>query len=70
MVSDKALYYDGNDVLIPILEKGKVKKMKVTLGTRKADKVEILSGLSVGQEIISGSGAFLKNGDIVEVMKK
>ena len=70
MVSDKALYYDGNDVLIPILEKGKVKKMKVTLGTRKADKVEILSGLSVGQEIISGSGAFLKNGDTVEVMKK
>ena len=69
VVSEKALYYSGEKIFLPILKAGKVTKKEVTLGARENGKVEINEGLQDGDDIITGAGEFLKDNQEVEVIK-
>lgn len=70
LVKEKSLYYIGDDILIATLAGDTVKKKKVTLGQRHKDKIEVLTGLDVGDEFIAESPKFLADGKKVEVMDK
>jgi multidrug efflux pump subunit AcrA (membrane-fusion protein) len=73
LVKEKALYYIGEDVFIPTIDKSgdqnKVKKIKVKLGRRVKDRMEILSGLELEREYISEAAKFLRNGEKVSIKK-
>ncbi len=69
LVKEKSLYYIGEDIFVATLDKNKVKKVKVKLGKRHKDKIEILSGLDVGSTYISESAKFLRDNEVVEVNK-
>ena len=69
LVNEKSLYYIGEDVFLGTLNKDKkVKKVKVKLGKRIKDSIEILEGLSIGNEYITESPKFLRDGE--EVLRK
>lgn len=73
LVKEKALYYIGEDVFIPTIDKSgddiKVKKVKVKLGRRVKDRMEIISGLELEKEYISEAAKFLRNGEEVAIKK-
>jgi multidrug efflux pump subunit AcrA (membrane-fusion protein) len=69
LVKEKSLYYIGEDVFIATLIENKVKKVKVKLGQRHKDKIEIISGLEVGNSFVSESPKFLRDNEEVEVLK-
>ncbi|MFT6632296.1 MAG: multidrug efflux pump subunit AcrA (membrane-fusion protein) [Bacteriovoracaceae bacterium] len=69
LVKEKSLYYIGEEVFIATLIENKVKKVKVELGQRHKDKIEIVSGLDVGKSFISDSPKFLRDNEEVEVLE-
>jgi HlyD family secretion protein len=60
-----AVLYAGADAFLQCVEGGKVETRTVTLGTRTDDMVEIASGLSAGEEVVSRAGTFVADGDLV-----
>ncbi len=60
-----AVLYAGTDAFLQCVEGGKVETRTVTLGTRTDDMVEIASGLSEGEEVVSRAGTFVADGDLV-----
>lgn len=70
IVSEKALYFSGDKIFLPKLVSGKVKKIEVTGKSLSKGQFEISTGAQVGDEVIVGSGEFLKDGDEVEAAKK
>ena len=70
IVSEKALYFSGEKIFLPKLVNGRVKKNEVTGKSLSKGQFELTSGAQVGDEVIVGSGEFLKDGDEVEVAKK
>lgn len=69
LVKEKSLYYIGEEVFIATLIENKVKKVKVELGQRHKDKIEIISGLEIGKSFISDSPKFLRDNEEVEVLE-
>lgn len=69
LVKEKSLYYIGEDVFIATLIENKVKKVKVKLGQRHKDKIEITSGLELGSSFISDSPKFLRDNEEVEIIQ-
>ena len=57
--------YAGADAFLQCVEGGKVKTQPVTLGARSGEMVEILSGVSEGEEVVSRAGTFVADGDLV-----
>ncbi len=51
-------------------DRAKVSQVKVELGQRAGDRVEVLSGIAAGDRIVSRGGAFLADGDTVKVVSK
>jgi len=47
----------------------KVSQVKVQLGRRTEDSLEILSGLSPDDRLVAGGASFLADGDTVKVVK-
>lgn len=70
LVKEKSLYYIGEEVFIATLIDQKVKKIKVKLGQRHKDKIEIISGLDHGKTYIEESPKFLRDNEEVEIIKK
>lgn len=70
LVKEKALYYIGEDTFIATLKDKKVKKLKVKLGKRFKEKIEILEGLNLDSEFIAESPKFLRDGEEVELKEK
>jgi multidrug efflux pump subunit AcrA (membrane-fusion protein) len=70
LIPDNAIYYSGEKTFLPVLENGKIKKVEVKTKQAAKGQVEILEGITSGQEIVTGSGEFLKDGDQVTVAKK
>lgn len=64
-VPASAVMYAGSDAFLQAVEDGVVKSRKVTLGARAAGMVEIASGLSEGEEVVSRAGTFVADGDHV-----
>src|SRR5262245_16894779 len=48
----------------------RVAQVKVTIGRRSGDRVEITSGLDVGARVVASGGAFLADGDQVRVVSE
>ena len=67
LIGEKSLYYIGNEIFVATLEENKVKKVKVKVGKRFKEKIELLNGLEVGQRFISESAKFLRDGEEVEI---
>lgn len=68
LVKEKALYYIGEDVFIATADKNKkVKKIKVKLGKRFKEKIEVLDGLKLDSEYIVESPKFLRDTEEVAI---
>ncbi len=64
-VPTPAVMYLGDQPLLQVVEDGRVKTVEVTLGARADGFVEIVSGLSEGQEVVARAGTFVADGDLV-----
>jgi multidrug efflux pump subunit AcrA (membrane-fusion protein) len=71
LVSDKAVLKQtgSNDRYVFIEKEGKAIYTLVELGTRLADKYEIVSGLSAGDRVITEGNTGLIDGAAVEVVQ-
>lgn len=49
-------------------ETSRAQRIKVQVGARQGDKVEIKSGLKAGDQIVQSGAAFLADGDLVKVL--
>jgi RND family efflux transporter MFP subunit len=67
LVKEKSLYYIGDDVFIAKLKDEKVEKIKVELGQRVKDRMEVLKGLELNSSYISSSAKFLRDGEEVKI---
>lgn len=66
-VEPEALQGQSDQHFVFLLDGNKVKKQAVTVGRRQGGIVEVLGGLSPGQQIVLGGAAFLSDGDTVQV---
>jgi len=64
-VPTSAVMYAGAKAFLQVVEDGTVKTRNVTIGARAGDMVEIASGLSQGEEVVSRAGTFVADGDKV-----
>ena len=64
-VPASAVMYAGTDAFLQCVEGGQVKTQAVTLGARSGEMVEIVSGVSEGEEVVSRAGTFVADGDLV-----
>jgi HlyD family secretion protein len=64
-VPASAVMYVGAQAFLQCVENGTVKTRQVQLGARSGDLVEIVSGLSAGEEVVSRAGTFVADGDLV-----
>jgi len=46
-----------------------VHERKVMVGQRQGDQVEIKQGVQAGEPVVESGGAFLTEGDVVQVVK-
>lgn len=70
LIPEKALYYSGEKIFLPLLSEGKVKKVEVKTRSAGNGNVEVIEGLTSGTDVIVGAGEFLKDGDLVEIIKQ
>ena len=61
---------DGFSYLFVVGAGERVTQLKVQLGRRAGDQVEIVSGLKGGERIVASGAAFLADGDTVKVVAK
>jgi HlyD family secretion protein len=61
---------DGFNYAFTVNEKNQAVQIKVDVGRRNADSIEITSGLTDGMAIIASGADFLKDGDTVQVITK
>lgn len=61
---------DGAAYVYAIAQDGKVQERKVVIGQRSGDRIEIVSGLEPGTSVVESGGAFLTDGDLVQVVKE
>jgi len=61
---------DGFGYVHRVGDDGRVSEVKVALGQQQRDRVEILSGLDVDDLVVASGGAFLGDGDHVQVIDR
>ena len=60
----------GSQAYVLIVDSGNhVSERKVTIGQRNGDRVEIKQGLQANESVVESGGAFLTEGDLVQVVK-
>lgn len=59
---------DGFSSVMRVGADARVSQLKVTLGRRSGDRVEIASGLAPDARVVVNGGAFLADGDLVKVV--
>lgn len=62
------LLREGFSYVFRIEPDGKVTQVKVAVGRRSADRVEVTGGLEPGARVVESGGAFLADGDTVRVV--
>ncbi len=60
-----AVLYHGETPLLQVVENGRIATTPVKLGTRAAGIVEVVSGVTAGQEVVARAGTFVADGDEV-----
>ncbi|MCK9199683.1 MAG: efflux RND transporter periplasmic adaptor subunit [Gallionella sp.] len=61
---------DGAAYVYAIGADGKVQERKVAIGQRFGDRIAIIAGLDAGVSVAESGGAFLTDGDLVQVVKE
>lgn len=61
---------DGAAYVYAIGADGRVQERKVVLGQRFGDRIAIVSGLDIGVPVAESGGAFLTDGDLVQVVRE
>jgi len=64
-VPASAVIYADRDAFLQKVENGRVKTVAVKLGARAEGYVEVASGISEGDEVVSRAGTFVADGDMV-----
>ena len=64
-VPASAVIYADRDAFLQKVENGRVKTVAVKLGARAEGYVEVVSGISEGDEVVSRAGTFVADGDMV-----
>lgn len=67
-IPESALVPRGNDLLVYKTDKGKAKETKVLTGRRENGFVEILDGITVGQQVVIAGQGRLRDGADVEIV--
>jgi len=62
------LLRDGFAQVMVVEADSRVRALKVGVGRRQGDRVEITSGLPEGARVVASGGAFLSDGDLVKVV--
>ena len=62
------IYHEGVPVL-QLVENGLVRSVPVEIGVRTGKVVEVLSGLTEGQEVVARAGTFVADGDRVNAVR-
>lgn len=58
---------DGNRYLMKVDAQSRVQEIKVATGRRQGDAIEVLEGLEAADRVVKSGGAFLADGDLVQV---
>lgn len=65
-----AVLQRGAQTYVLLVDDGNhVHERKVTVGQRNGDRIEIKQGLKPGEPVVEAGGAFLTEGDVVQVLK-
>ena len=64
-VPASAVVFKDSDSFVQLVEEGEVSTVPVKLGARADGFVEVLGGLSEGDEVVSRAGTFVADGDMV-----
>lgn len=64
-IPEYALYYIGDDTFVRVLVAGKVKQIKVKVGSRSRGNLEILDGLKGGMTLIERTSRYVVDGEAV-----
>jgi HlyD family secretion protein len=67
MVPKTAVMRDGDKRFVFTVADGQAERREVKVGLADGDKVEIVSGLVLGEQVVSAGQAGLKSGDLVKV---
>jgi RND family efflux transporter MFP subunit len=62
------LLRDGFSTVLRVGPDDKVQSVKVTVGRRAGDRIEITGGLDANARVVAGGGSFLSDGDAVRVV--
>jgi len=72
IIPEKATILEGNKNFVFLLDETQspaiVKKTEVQVGARRAGEIEILSGLSVGEKVVTHGTINIRDGGVVSVM--
>ena len=68
MIPEQAIWPIGNDKTIFVVKDGKAEQRVVTIGTRKPGLVEIVEGLSVGEELVTAGQMKISDGASVQTV--
>ncbi len=68
IVPEAAIVQRGDSMLVFHVEDGKAKSIKVATGTRRPGEIEIVSGVSAGDDIVVAGNARLQDGADVDVV--
>jgi len=63
------LLRDGFSYVFTVNDKGVVSQVKVSVGRRRADRIEITQGLKADTQVVASGVGFLTDGDTVRVVK-
>lgn len=69
LVPESALFPQGGDQFVYVVREGKAHRVKVRLGERSAGEVEILEGVSIGEEVVTSGQLKLFDGAAVAIRK-
>lgn len=67
LIPEHAISYQGKDTFLKIVNDLKISKVKVTLGDRIRDRVEVATGLKEGELVVERASGYLADGAEVEV---
>jgi RND family efflux transporter MFP subunit len=62
------LLREGFQYVFTVGDDQKVRQLKVAVGRRQGERVEITSGLAAGARVVAAGGGFLSDGDLVRVV--
>jgi HlyD family secretion protein len=60
-----AVSYDKDGAYVQLVKDNRIKTMRVTVGLRGAQLVEVATGLEVGDQVVARAGTFVRDGDKV-----